>query len=419
RIMDQSWPVRVVAGENYIRKITFKEWPNTLEELISELKKLLSLQYNFILHYEDQDFNNAFCNVPYFSVNTEYRLRQENLIYMRDGTGMSLSRDMKHDILQKLAGEMYKYMALISKHPSLKDLKFKMCNLRAKLHQCGMADVSVNSIKKTRQNREREPPGKNIKRPRRSEANSLPNFLHGEDGSTCESSRQILENEMKKRSPNVDYVNHQMSQTFSLRRKEIVEEQPSVKHMLERWPALFRKQQVSKERKNKWQNFFQSLDHHTPQLQELFKSKKGAVGSTLSEILVQVEIIVRNSESSLITSCSVGDFTQVPVGLLTVIPEVSLQPGLKALHLEPSSIGIILEGTIVMDDIESHDQAVCITFPLIYALHLDYPKCLRNTFDFIQKVMLSLSVGNLRPKRQSLKNQLASFQNLSPSGGSK
>ncbi|TKS75671.1 hypothetical protein D9C73_010168 [Collichthys lucidus] len=42
--MDQSWPVRVVVAENDIRKVTFHDRPNNLEELISELKKRLSLQ---------------------------------------------------------------------------------------------------------------------------------------------------------------------------------------------------------------------------------------------------------------------------------------------------------------------------------------------------------------------------------------
>lgn len=180
--MAQSWTVREVVAKTDIRKVTFHERPNTLEELISELKKRLDRQYDFMLHYEDPEFNYAFCNltditelpdrptlkivslesalpaasssssasalssaltlsspgssdkeilprtkdtspltshdpwpstfeVPHFSVNTEYRLRQGNLIYMRDGTLMSVSRDMKHAILQKLAEEMYKFSA--------------------------------------------------------------------------------------------------------------------------------------------------------------------------------------------------------------------------------------------------------------------------------------------------------------------
>ncbi|XP_041823986.1 uncharacterized protein LOC121628743 isoform X2 [Melanotaenia boesemani] len=521
--MEQSWPVRVMVGENDIRKVIFQEKPNDVEELISELKKRLNLPYDFILHYQDPDFNNAFCNVsdvtelptrptlkiislenviltlcpsspsssacnlstasssdtdilphpentsrdpwpstfevPYFSVDIEYRLRQGNLIYMRDGTRMSLTRDMKHDILQKLAEEMYKYTAypqdehftivaeaLIGKHPCLKEpgstracngwknsLKFKMGNLRAKLRHCGMADVSVNSNKKNKQNPDAEPSGKNLKRPRRSETNFLPNFPQGEDGLTLENSRQIMENEMKKRSPNLLYVNQLMSQTFSLRRKEIVEEQPSVKQMLERWPALFRKQQVFAEftrvaNRDLEQDFFESLDRHTPRFLEIFKSKKGIIGTTLSEILGQVEkrttdIIAKrtavlrclpvflgddggNFYKVCFDSDTMADLSQVPVGILTVVPEASQQPDPNALHLEPSSIGIILEGTVVMDDIESHDQAVCLMFGLIYALHLDYPKPLKNTFDFIQRVLLSLGVGNLRPKLQSLKNAL-------------
>lgn len=37
-----------------------------------------------------------------------------------------------------------------------------------------------------------------------------------------------------------------MDITFSLRRKELVEKEPSVKETLQRWPALFRESQVIK-----------------------------------------------------------------------------------------------------------------------------------------------------------------------------
>lgn len=43
---------------------------------------------------------------------------------------------------------------------------------------------------------------------------------------------------------------------------------------------------------------------------------------------------------------------------------------------------------------------------LIYALHLDYPKELANTFDFIQKVSIGLEDEKLRPRVLSLKNDL-------------
>ena len=59
-----------------------------------------------------------------------------------------------------------------------------------------------------------------------------------------------------------------------------------------------------------------------------------------------------------------------------------------------------------MDDLENHAQAFCLTFGLIYNLHLDYLRTIKNTFDFILRVMLNLGVGNLSPKLQSLKNAL-------------
>ena len=42
-------------------------------------------------------------------------------------------------------------------------------------------------------------------------------------------------------------------------------------------------------------------------------------------------------------------------------------------ELNPSIVGIVLEGSLVMDDLASLPKAFCILFGLIYALHLDYP----------------------------------------------
>lgn len=72
----------------------------------------------------------------------------------------------------------------------------------------------------------------------------MPNFPDGENADILESVRRQLESEAKKRLPDSANVKKMMDQTFSLRRKEIVEEQPPVKRMMERWPALFTESQV-------------------------------------------------------------------------------------------------------------------------------------------------------------------------------
>ena len=78
------------------------------------------------------------------------------------------------------------------------------------------------------------------------------------------------------------------------------------------------------------------------------------------------------------------------------------------LNLDPVSTAIIVEGGIVMDDLQNLPQALSLLFGLSYAFHLDYPKAMKNTFSFIQRVMLGLGENKLPPKLHSLKNVLLS-----------
>lgn len=205
--------------------------------------------------------------IPDFSVDINYRLRQGDLLHLRDGTYLCVSRDMKHEILQKLAECMYSFKAyptdedfaevataLISKHPCLREqgsstgcggwknsLKFKMGNFRSKLCKAGCLDVTINGGRKGKYSPEGHPPKQNIKKPQRDETNYLPNFPLGKDKISLEKDRELLVEEMRKRAPN---KTHKMDQTFPLRRKAIVETEPPIKTMLERWPVLFTEREV-------------------------------------------------------------------------------------------------------------------------------------------------------------------------------
>lgn len=97
-------------------------------------------------------------------------------------------------------------------------------------------------------------------------------------------------------------------------------------------------------------------------------------------------------------SDTASDFSQVPVGILRVMTD-DTPP-------ELNSIAIILEGNLVMDEIPTTSQALCLLFGLLYALRLDYPKGMKNTFEFIQKMFLNLGQQKLSPKLQTLKNAL-------------
>lgn len=78
----------------------------------------------------------------------------------------------------------------------------------------------------------------------------------------------------------------------------------------------------------------------------------------------------------------------------------------SSVHLSPALLKII-EGEVVIDDIKDLPNAMCILYGLIYALHLNYPKSMQLTFQFIQQVLLDLGHSELKPKIQTLKNQLA------------
>ena len=47
------------------------------------------------------------------------------------------------------------------------------------------------------------------------------------------------------------------------------------------------------------------------------------------------------------------------------------KPNAASLHLHPTSVAVILEGDLVLDDLSSYSEAFCLLFGLVYALHLE------------------------------------------------
>ena len=108
------------------------------------------------------------------------------------------------------------------------------------LEGAGCEDVAVNQGKRSTGIPEGELSSKNIKRPKRGEANCLRNLPEGHDETSLENARKVLTEEMKKKQPNGTLISQMMDQTFPLHRRAIVKKEPAVQIMVERWPALFR-----------------------------------------------------------------------------------------------------------------------------------------------------------------------------------
>ncbi|RXN08911.1 NADPH:adrenodoxin mitochondrial [Labeo rohita] len=76
-------------------------------------------------------------------------------------------------------------------------------------------------------------------------------------------------------------------------------------------------------------------------------------------------------------------FQDLDLGILLVEREGAVSP--SSLHLNPASFKIVIEGEVVMKSIKDLPKAMCLLFGLTYALHLSYPKPMKNTFQFIQQ----------------------------------
>lgn len=81
-------------------------------------------------------------------------------------------------------------------------------------------------------------PAKNVKKPKKAEANYLLPFPQGETSESLEKERVELLCEIMKRE-NSQVVAEKMAKTFSLWRQEIIHEAPAIRDFMQRWPALF------------------------------------------------------------------------------------------------------------------------------------------------------------------------------------
>ncbi|CAI5659841.1 unnamed protein product [Oreochromis niloticus] len=72
----------------------------------------------------------------------------------------------------------------------------------------------------------------------------------------------------------------------------------------------------------------------------------------------------------------------------------------------PEDIDVIIEGCTVLQALSDVAKGCALLLGLIYSLNLSYPKHLKYTFEFLQKVLMELDGNNLSMKVQVLKNKL-------------
>ncbi|XP_062293697.1 sterile alpha motif domain-containing protein 3-like [Scomber scombrus] len=487
--------LRIILSENDIRKVTIDTLPETVHDFCSILKTKLGLEGDLVIQYQDPEFDNELCNlssmselhkdkatlkvhtksseyntdstldtaslsssledsphgtqtrqlpqpfvIPAFSFDVELKLRQGNDAFHRHGSLLDISKDMKSDILDKLAEAIYAHnpypsredydhvaQALINKHPCLKEpgsvggwycwkfsLKFKMGNFRQKMRVAGCSELRVNARTSGSTS------SKRLKRARKSEVNFLPDFPEGKAQSDLETERSTMVSEMKKRKVDWNQIGEMMSNTFPLRRKEIVEDEPLVEQVKDRWPALFAEREIEAEFARLTSvdlkgSFFAGLDQYLARFLELYKAKSGIVG--LNRLMRCLNDDSSTHRKRTVLLLGLPHFLKEdPSGFFKTVEatdeEDTFTKGMKVGVVmvkdgeEIIDTAVVLEEAVILSELKDIPRAIALLMGLLFSLNIDYPKELRYTFEIIQKVLMNIGGGQCSSLVHGFRNRL-------------
>uniref|UniRef100_I3JCF4 Uncharacterized protein n=2 Tax=Oreochromis niloticus TaxID=8128 RepID=I3JCF4_ORENI len=396
-----------------------------------------------------------------FGYEMDHILEEGNRVYEESAKLLKLKRSQKSEILKKMAETIYSFkayahkkevamaaQALIRAHPCLRmttgedgalgwkrHMGYKLASYRNNLAKAGVAEVAINTGRRSRNNPNNDHPHQNIKKARKAEVNYITNLPKDQTPATLEKMREQIMHEVEKTERNYLVIGKLMDTTYALCRQEIVGAvgAPRVRDVVDRWPALLMESQVVAEfhrikNVNLRTQFYKELDRHTPRLITLFRDnaiKTGKIAEELAKlmriydiqeqrdvntrralVLRALPVYLREDASTLFRTCDSADgpdLTVTPVALLTVVTDDTTDSAL----FSPESICIVVEDEILVNGPTNLADSFLLLFGYIYALDLQYPKKLELTFTFIQKVVMCLEDNKpLKGRLLTLKNDL-------------
>ncbi|XP_051804017.1 uncharacterized protein LOC127533931 [Acanthochromis polyacanthus] len=369
---------------------------------------------------------------------------------------MMIPKSLKTDVLDTLADSMSKISAyperqhyknvaraLVEKHPCLREpgsekgwcswfhsLKFKLGNYRQKLSAAGCPEVVINKRKGGASK------GKCVKKSKRGEVNYCPDPAEGQNPENMEEKHKIMEVEMLKSVPDHQLLEDMMVATFSLRRKEIVGDQPHITELISRWPALFHERQVRAEFKrivttDLLETFLDGLDDLVPRLLELYKAgtksgKKQSLKAILdclakdetnerrraAVLLGLPHYISGEDPSNIIRMCDAhvgildGAMKGLQLGLL-----IGFEGGQQgAIPVEIFDVAVVVEETIVLHNIKDVAQSFAMLMGIIYCVNLKYPDAMKYSFEFLQRVVMKIKPDQASARVHGLRNKILRYK---------
>ncbi|KAI4876756.1 hypothetical protein NFI96_027234 [Prochilodus magdalenae] len=236
--------------------------------------------------------------------------------------------------------------------------------------------------------------------------------------------------DMKKRNPDLAFVDTRMSSTYSLRKQEIVEDEPPVSELMVRWLAFFtERQQISMEftrlvSMDLSKSFYGGLGGHLLKHLQLFRSKRFEGMTEMSAILESLDKdalnqrkrtailqalpwYLRENPSKFLKLCEPTDRKDVikgmTIGILAVVEDVK-EP-LPAIY---SDVVLVMKEHAVLRKLGDVPNAFMNLMGLLYALNMNYPKDLRYTFEVIQRLFMGIGIESCTARVHTLKYKLLS-----------
>ncbi|KAL2088226.1 hypothetical protein ACEWY4_017054 [Coilia grayii] len=354
--------------------------------------------------------------IPKFPTDIELRLQRGNEAYYRDGSLLDVPRSIRSDILDTLAEALFQIKthptngecsivakALVDKFPCLKEagsrdgwyawkysIHYKMGNFRQQLRIAGSVELSVHK-------RSASGDSKRPKKAWRSEVNFLPEHPPNKTMEMLEQDRSNLQSEMTKKNVDWKKVDALMDSTFSLRRKEIIKEEPLVKDLQARWSALFTERQIDAEftrivSKNLKQSFFHGLDELVPRFLRLYRHRETV--KELPAFLASLDADP-NEDTEAIKGMDVG---------ILIVTEDAERPVPK----EVVDVVLAVEESVVLRKLKDVPHAFALLMGLLYVLNIQYPKGLRYMFEVIQKVIMKIGENTCSSRVNGVRNKLMS-----------
>lgn len=210
--------------------------------------------------------------VPGFGYEMEHILEEGNRVHEESGKLLKLKRSQKSEVLKKMAETIYSFkpyphekelamaaQALITAHPCLRmtagkdgelgwkrHIGYKIASYRNNLAKAGVAEVAINTGRRSRNNPDNDHPHQNIKKARKAEVNYIINLPKDQTSATLETMREEIIHEVEKTERNQLVIGKLMNTTYALRRQEIVGSLVAlrVRDIVDRWPALLMESQV-------------------------------------------------------------------------------------------------------------------------------------------------------------------------------